>query len=79
MGDRNLARMVRDADGLALDTATTWLQFVTNSTSFNKAPSKRAWSQVGIDIAEWLPPNCQKKYKFILCMDLATKQRWKAS
>ena len=87
-GNRNLARMVRDAGRpawqirMVMDYKCPHCEALRPGGSSSgrippasTKPLPKAWSQVGIDLSEWLPPNCQKKYKFILFMDMATKYK----
>ena len=72
--NRNLAQMVRDVGHRSAWCWITSARSVKHSDQVEVAQG-RSWSQVGIDIAEWLPPNSQKKYKFILFMGMATKYK----
>ena len=38
-------------------------------------PLPRAWEQVGLDIGEWTVPNIDRKIKFILFIDMATRYK----
>ena len=38
-------------------------------------PLPRAWEQVGLDIGEWTVPNFDRKIKFILFIDMATRYK----
>ena len=85
---RNLARLVRDAGCPAWKVQTalehqceTCKSLKLGGTSSGQIPPAAthplpgAWECIGLDTAEWLVPGQQKKARFILIIDLATKLR----
>ncbi|CAK9094309.1 unnamed protein product [Durusdinium trenchii] len=85
---RNLARLVRDAGCPAwkvqsalehqCETCKSLKLCGTSSGQIPPAathPLPGAWECIGLDTAEWLVPGQQKKARFILIIDLATKLR----
>ena len=83
---RNMARMLADAQAprwkirMALDyTCPTCKELVAGGESSGQVPpgSLRplpiAWEHLGIDVGEWAVPNQDKKIKFLLMMDMATR------
>ena len=85
---KNLARMLQDA-GVEKWKVKEALSFKcpyceearlggTSSKQIPPAslrPLPRAWEQVGLDIGEWTVPNFDRKIKFILFIDMATRYK----